>query len=181
MHWLFRTLSGLIPGRKIENDTEIELKTGVVVLAPFQLNLLDLFNSYRVEHGLAILVINQCLNNAAQGHATWMAKANKLTHFGAHNEIFIARQKAAGYEIWSGGENLAYGYVTEKEVFDALAASKSHRDNILSSIFVDVGIGRAASKSGNYYWAVNFGTRIKASIPLFNSSGTLTKLPQSSD
>ncbi|MCR4585037.1 MAG: CAP domain-containing protein [Lachnospiraceae bacterium] len=69
-----------------------------------------------------------------------------------------------GYEAtgWRG-ENIAYGYSTEEEVFigwredDDKYAGQGHRRNMLSSNFKYIGIGHVIYK-GTHYWVQDFGS-----------------------
>lgn len=59
------------------------------------------------------------------------------------------------------GENLAIGYESAREVFDAWMASPTHRANILDPDYEACGFALVANYDGvsNFYWAQEFGYR----------------------
>lgn len=57
----------------------------------------------------------------------------------------------------SGSENIAYGYATAVSVVRAWLRSPGHRRNIELAGWKYMGVGAAKSRSGNTFWAQNFG------------------------
>ena len=120
--------------------------------------LLELHNVERQKYGLSSLQANQALEKAAQSHALWMSEHKSLTHFppqGGPSD----RVKAFGY-TGPVGENIAWNYTNERDVFDGWMRSSGHRANILGSRWVNVGFGVADASPGDpsdKYWCVIFG------------------------
>lgn len=101
--------------------------------------LLNLVNYERGQRGLAALSLNSQLSQAAASKASHMFANNYWAHFapdGTSPWVFI---KGAGYNYLYAGENLAKGFTNSSDVVNAWMASASHRDNLLSSQFRDVG------------------------------------------
>ena len=109
-------------------------------------SLLDLHNKERNARRLSPLTTDVSLNAAAQQHAEWMAKHNKLEHQSLHKFM----------KDWNiAGENIAKGQKTEEEVMYSWMHSSGHRANILNKNYTHVGFGKAPSDDG-LYWATVF-------------------------
>lgn len=101
--------------------------------------LLNLVNSERVQKGLSALTLNTQLSNAARQKAAHMFANNYWAHFapdGTSPWDFIRGQ---GYNYSYAGENLARGFTTSYDTVKAWMASPTHKANILSAQFKDVG------------------------------------------
>lgn len=101
--------------------------------------LLLLTNQDRKIAGTGQLTINDQLSQAAYLKAQDMYAKN----YWAHNSpdgitpwVFIRK---AGYQYVYAGENLARGFTTSHDVVDAWMASPSHKENMLSGNYQDVG------------------------------------------
>lgn len=110
-------------------------------------SLLTLTNSARTEAGLSGLSLNSELQSAAQAKAENMFKDQYFAHIskdGRNPWDFI---KAAGYNYVYAGENLAIGYDNTSELQTAWMNSPTHRANIVSPNFREIGF---ASVNGTY-------------------------------
>ncbi len=108
--------------------------------------LLVLTNKDREAQGGNDLVINSQLSQAAYEKAQDMFKKD----YWAHNSpdgltpwVFI---KKSGYEYVYAGENLARGFTTSNDVVTAWMNSPSHRENMLSPNYRDVGFAIVPGK-----------------------------------
>src|SRR3989338_523275 len=102
--------------------------------------LFALINNMRQENGLAPLVLNDKLSDAARRKAADMFQKNYWSHFspdGATSPWGFIR--AAGYNYMYAGENLAKGFTDAGSIVNAWMNSSTHRENILSSRFKEVG------------------------------------------
>ncbi len=103
-------------------------------------DLLSLVNQQRQSGGLPALVENAQLDDAARRKAADMLAKNYWAHFAPDGSTspwgFI---KASGYNYQFAGENLAKGFTDSGSVVTAWMNSPTHRDNILSNKFKDVG------------------------------------------
>lgn len=107
--------------------------------------LLSATNTQRSNNGAGSLTINSKLNSAAQAKAQDMVNRNYWSHQtpdGQQPWVFIT---GAGYQYLSAGENLAYGFMTSSATVTGWMNSPSHRSNLLSSSFTEVGFGIANS------------------------------------
>jgi len=101
--------------------------------------LLVLTNKEREANGLPSLKLSSELSSAAEGKASSMLSENYWSHespSGATPWVFI---KNAGYNYTYAGENLARGFTNTQEVINAWMASPTHRQNMLSSNYKEVG------------------------------------------
>jgi hypothetical protein len=101
--------------------------------------LLVLTNQKRQENGLPPLSLNGQLGSAASNKANDMLAKNYWSHIapdGTTPWVFI---RNSGYNYIYAGENLARGYTNAADVVNAWMASPTHRDNMLSSKYQNVG------------------------------------------
>lgn len=102
-------------------------------------DLLTYTNLKRQANGLAPLKLNEKLNHAAEQKAKHMLAQNYWAHVapdGTTPWVFI---KDSGYEYLYAGENLARGFSTGSEVVDAWMNSPTHKENMLSPNYTDIG------------------------------------------
>lgn len=108
--------------------------------------LLQLTNSEREDRGLSALTLDSQLAKAAELKADYMFEKNYWSHIapdGTTPWVFIKR---AGYDYVYAGENLARGFTSSSDVVNAWMASPTHRENILSPKYQDIGF---AIREGN--------------------------------
>lgn len=101
--------------------------------------LLFLTNQKRVEAGLEPLGLDNTLSNAAILKAKDMFSKDYWAHNapdGTTPWVFI---KNAGYEYVYAGENLAKGFTSSPSVVEAWMKSPTHKENVLSPNYKDVG------------------------------------------
>jgi uncharacterized protein YkwD len=103
-------------------------------------DFLALTNEYRVAAGQQGLALNDRLNAAAEAKALDMAAKGYWDHFRPSDHKapwdFITE---AGYSYNVAGENLAYGFRTPEGITHAWMESPTHRANLLSAKYQDVG------------------------------------------
>lgn len=101
--------------------------------------LLRFTNEKRQENGLSPLVTNELLEEAAGMKAQDMFERDYWAHNspdGTTPWVFI---RNAGYEYVYAGENLAKGFINSEDIVNAWMASPTHRENLLSENFNEVG------------------------------------------
>ncbi|MEM1335937.1 MAG: CAP domain-containing protein [Actinomycetota bacterium] len=130
----------------------------VVALDPLLVTVLELTNAERAAVGLAPLVVDPLLNEAAQFHSDDQARRNELTHFGVNGESPGDRIRDTGYRFRTWAENAAMGYRTAEHVMEGWMNSPGHRDNILRSTVTEIGLGLAYTDTGVPYWTQKFAT-----------------------
>ena len=97
-------------------------------------------NQQRVAAGLPAFTLDSQLNSAAYAKANDMFAKNYWAHVapdGTTPWYFIT---SAGYSYQSAGENLAKDFNTSSGVVSGWMGSATHKANILSSTYTDVGI-----------------------------------------
>ena len=102
--------------------------------------LVDLTNSKRVEAGLPALTFNQLLAQAAQAKAADMIVKNYWAHTSPDGATPWVWFKNLGYKYLYAGENLARDFSDSAGVVNAWMNSPTHRENILSNRYREVGI-----------------------------------------
>ncbi|MGI6423195.1 MAG: CAP domain-containing protein [Candidatus Dojkabacteria bacterium] len=103
-------------------------------------NIINLTNQERSAAGLNTLKTDSRLSAAAQAKANNMFQEQYWDHFGPNGEtpwMFISQ---AGYTYVYAGENLAKGFRTAEGVHEAWMASPTHRENIMSGKYKDIGV-----------------------------------------
>jgi hypothetical protein len=108
--------------------------------------LLVITNQKRAEQNLPALSLNSELANAAAGKANDMFAKDYWAHVAPDGTTPWAFIKGAGYGYIYAGENLARGYTTPSDVITAWMASPSHRENMLSPKYNDVGFAIETGK-----------------------------------
>lgn len=119
-------------------------------IAPEFKELLDIVNEERIRNGLSELAWSDRLCEAA------MIRAKEASVSWSHTRPDDTPYYTVDPEVVYG-ENLAFGYVTPQEVFDAWMESESHKDNLLHPDFTTVAFGLYIDDDSTYYWAQEFG------------------------
>lgn len=101
--------------------------------------LLQDTNKARQENGMGILTINEKLSSAAQQKAQYMFLHNFWAHFAPDGTTPWSFIKNSGYDYVYAGENLAKGFNSSGDIVKAWMNSPSHRENMLSTKYKDVG------------------------------------------
>jgi hypothetical protein len=103
-------------------------------------NIIYLTNQARSSGDLNTLNENAKLDSAALAKANNMFELQYWDHYGPNGESPWQFIKAAGYDYVYAGENLAKGFRTAEGVQEAWMASTTHRANIMSANYEDIGI-----------------------------------------
>ncbi len=101
--------------------------------------LLLLTNKVRGENGLPALTLDNRLSQAASNKADNMFAQNYWAHNSPDGKTPWLFIKNSGYNYVYAGENLARGFNNTEDVLKAWMASPSHRENILSQNYKDIG------------------------------------------
>ena len=103
-------------------------------------NIIALTNQERLGFGLNTLSTNAQLSAAALAKANDMFEKQYWDHFGPNGESPWQFIRAAGYDYVYAGENLAKGFRTAEGVHEAWMASPTHKANIVSGNYKDIGV-----------------------------------------
>jgi uncharacterized protein YkwD len=102
-------------------------------------DLLTFTNQKRQEHGLQPLNMNNQLAQAAEQKASHMFAQDYWAHIAPDGTTPWYFIKNSGYEYLYAGENLARGFNSASDVVNAWMDSPSHRDNMLSKNYTEIG------------------------------------------
>lgn len=131
-------------------------------------DLLSLTNQKRQENGLPPLKLDSELSQAAAKKGHDMFTNNYWAHIspeGLTPWVFI---KSSGYEYLYAGENLARGFSDTPDVVNAWMESPTHRENMLSKNYNDVGFAiltGTLTGSDTVLVVEEFGSRYIADAP----------------
>jgi hypothetical protein len=109
------------------------------------------------------LAAEQMLHNAAKRHSEDMAIRDFVDHINPDGEDMVDRVEAEDYSWWALAENVAAGQPTPQSVVDGWMASTGHCENIMNSLYTQVGIGYAYDQDDTHrpayvhYWTLNLG------------------------
>ncbi len=115
----------------------------------YSINIQDLLtatNNARVQNNEASLVLSDKLSDAARRKAANMFQNNYWAHFAPDGTTPWSFIKSAGYDYSFAGENLAKGFTSSQDVVNAWMNSPSHRENLLSSKYKDIGFAVVEGK-----------------------------------
>ena len=104
-------------------------------------------NSARANNGVTELSVNVKLVQAASAKLDDMFAKQYFAHFSPENRSPWDFFRAQEYRYLAAGENLAMNFVSAQDAHIAFMQSATHRANILSAAFTDVGV---AVRQGEY-------------------------------
>lgn len=105
--------------------------------------VVTLTNKDRTDAGLPALTINKKLSDAAYAKALDMLANNYFAHVSPSGKTPWSWMDAENYNYIYAGENLAINFKTPQETETAWMNSPSHRENIMSKNYTEVGIAEA--------------------------------------
>ena len=124
----------------------------------FAARVLDLTNAERSRVGLQPLTSNPQLQEAAQSYSEVLASSGCFAHACGTVPDLADRDQHWGYSGWTSlGENIATGYTTPESVVAGWMASPTHRANVLSPDYTEIGVG--LTSVDRMYWTQEFGAR----------------------
>jgi uncharacterized protein YkwD len=140
-------------------DTSIPVGCSPSGSGSLESQVIALINQERANEGVGALSANSSLTLAARNHSQDMACNNFFSHTSPTTGSPFDRILAAGYSYSSAAENIGAGYSSAAAVVEAWMNSSGHRDNILNSNYVNVGLGYAYWNGSTYghYWTATFG------------------------
>lgn len=106
-------------------------RTADVRARGYENQIVRLTNAHRARVGCGRVTVNAALVRAARKHTRLMGQRRELSHQLAGERRLSARTTAAGYTPWRVvAENLAKGFLSPQDNFDAWVASPTHRANL---------------------------------------------------
>ncbi|MGH2542063.1 MAG: CAP domain-containing protein, partial [Ardenticatenaceae bacterium] len=128
----------------------------------------ELIVAARRANGVGLLAWNEALAEAAQRHAEEIASREEPSHLGSDGSTPQERAARVGYGAYPDGvrvsENWSTGSAMEAMAF--FLEDQVHRDNLLSPVWREVGVGRAEQPGGQELWVVLFGAQ-PGVLPVF--------------
>jgi len=120
--------------------------------------VLRLVNAERARHGVGALTWSAALEAAATSYACELISDDFFAHVNPRTGSTLAsRVRAAGYEYWMVGENLAAGHTDPASVVSDWMNSPEHRENILNPAFTEMGVGVRTGGDYGIYWVQELG------------------------
>jgi len=117
---------------------------GAVTFSPVE--IIKLTNTQRNQNGLATLIENKQLDQAAEAKASDMFVNDYWAHYSPQGKSPWNFINAAGYKYTFAGENLARDFDDANGVVVAWMNSPSHRSNMLDHNFREIGVAVADGK-----------------------------------
>jgi hypothetical protein len=157
----FLALLYLVPSFQSKYPSVLGVSSSITVE-----ELLRLTNEMREEAGVSPLELDHALSNAASRKASYMFEKNFWAHVAPDGTTPWYFIRSAGYEYQYAGENLARGFSTSEDVVEAWMESPTHRANLLSPNYKDIGFAvDAGSLTGSETILVvqAFGSRFEGS------------------
>jgi len=136
-----------------------------------------LTNLEREKNGVPPLKHNDLLKLAIQTHLEDMAVNDYFGHVSLDGRILTDRIDAVGYRWQAVGENIAAGYTLPETVLAGWMASSTHRSNVLSTRFRELGAAHVYVSGSPYghYWGQDFGTRTDVYPVVINLEAPATR------
>jgi len=137
-----------------------------------EVEFVRLINQYRVANGAGPLLVSDPVALAAFKHNRDMATYGFFSHTTAKSSVFPVgsqpwdRMRATGYNYnTTMAENLAGGYPTAAEAFNAWKNSPGHNRNMLDPDFKVIGVSLffAPDTSYGWFWTTDFGAYVDPS------------------
>lgn len=122
-------------------------------ITSYEQQVIDLVNDIRTNYGLKKLTANWELSRVARYKSQDMHDNKYFSHTSPVYGSPFDMMKAFGLSYRSAGENIAKGYSTPQAVVNGWMNSSGHRENILNSSFMQIGVGYVSSGD---YWTQMF-------------------------
>jgi uncharacterized protein YkwD len=148
--------SATAPRTGTQRTTQAGLAARVRPLPALEEQLLVEINDLRQEHGRVGLRLNRQLAGSARHHSLSMAEHGYFEHSSLDGSTVWKRDRkyAGGSRHWAVGENLAWASpgLSARRALELWLASPPHRENLLSPVWREIGVGamHAISAPGIY-------------------------------
>lgn len=128
-----------------------------VTYSAYSNEVLRLVNIERANVGVAPLVLDEALCNAANMRAIEMDYSGNFSHTRPDGRDCVTVFSFCEISFYTCGENIAAGYPTPAAVVEGWMNSTGHKANILNVAFTKMGLGYSTG-GGEYghYWAQEF-------------------------
>ena len=142
---------------------------------------LDIVNETRLSEGLDPYGQSRLLAQAAQRHADDLAQHGFSdpddVHLGSDGSDEEERIDEAGYAAWTRdddqmvvAENVSLGQASPRDALNAFLDDETTRENLLSELYREMGVGAATDAAGQNIYVLTFGARPNV-LPVFINDG----------
>src|SRR3990172_992889 len=131
--------------------------------------IITLTNKRRTEAGLSPLTYNPALTSAAKAKGDHILAYDYWAHVASDGTEPWSFFISAGYKYRYAGENLARDFSDPNSAVEAWMASPSHRDNMLSSKYKDIGVAVVEGDLAGVDTTIIvqlFGTQLQDTLPV---------------
>ncbi len=139
----------IYPGQKIKIPDIQDVKQ-------LENEVIRLVNNERAKRGLQALTQNWELSRVARYKSQDMINKGYFSHYSPTYGSPFKMMESFGIRFSAAAENIAYGQRTPQDVMNAWMGSAGHRNNILSPVYTQIGVGYAKNKNGVGYWTQMF-------------------------
>jgi hypothetical protein len=143
--------------------------------------VIQLVNAERQKRDLPSLLENETLSRVAEKKAKDMIDKDYFAHTSPEGKTPWHWFSKENYDYRYAGENLAINFVSAEKQMDAWMKSESHKKNILSENFSEIGVAVAAGKIDGKEAIVTvqeFGTPVSVSVGKKVENKKTTSLPR---
>lgn len=137
-----------VAAQSLAQAAPLSQQTADSAMSQLELATAELVNRQRASYGLDPLTISVSLSAKARIKAQDMHANGYFSHTSPRYGSPFSMMRTLGISYTSAAENIAMGYKTAQAVVSAWMASPSHRANILSERYTEMGIGYVDG-----YWA----------------------------
>lgn len=127
----------------------------------YERQLARLVNEERDRRRLSTLAFSPLLARVAENHSRDMVRQRFFSHTNPEGLGTEERINRAGYLWRAYGENIGCGQDAPEKIMAAWMKSSSHRGNILSPSYSEIGIGFVTGGECRYYWTGLFARPLK--------------------
>ncbi len=130
-------------------------------------------NQERITRGLIPYALSEPLTAAAQAHANDMSQSGKKSHTGSDGSDVFTRVARAGYGKYTWGYRVGENWASYHDIATAMQMwmnSAPHRENILHTLYREVGVGIAPGANGALIYVIVFGAQPNI-LPVFINDG----------
>jgi uncharacterized protein YkwD len=111
-------------------------------------------NAFRAQNGLAPLVLDARLSQAAAAQSKTQAARSWMGHYGGDGSTAKDRAARAGYHAKIASENVASGQKSFGDAMHFWEESSGHRTNLLRTNVTAIGVAMAKDSNGRPYWTL---------------------------
>jgi uncharacterized protein YkwD len=111
-------------------------------------------NAFRAQNGLAPLVLDARLSQAAAMQSKTQAGRSWMGHYGADGSTAKDRAARAGYHAKIASENVASGQKSFSDAMHFWEESSGHRTNLLRTSVTAIGVAMSKDSDGRPYWTL---------------------------